>query len=163
MSYFGLLIKRGISTTCVRHGKRNFRKFPVYNKRGTKIFKQQRMDPNYDLPHDKRGLRDVGYYDQNSKLVLVPEMVPELVVPDLTDFPLKPYVSYRTADVVQTEFTAEDLFNVVYAPKIMKDFKEGNLTEDGSPVNPSPEENLTPEEAKNNADKTGTDLFTANR
>jgi hypothetical protein len=33
----------------------------------------------------ERGVRDVGYYVGN-KFVLVPEMVPELVVPDLKDF-----------------------------------------------------------------------------
>ncbi|RZB40150.1 39S ribosomal protein L41, mitochondrial, partial [Asbolus verrucosus] len=157
-----------ISTSCVRCGKRNFKKFSIFNKRGSRIFKEQRMDPNYDLPHDsiflvkysflERGVRDVGYY-VDGKFVLVPEKVPELIVPDLKDFELKPYVSYRTPDVIQSEFTAEDLFNVVYASKIVKDFKEGKLKEDGTPVEPSPEEKMTPEEAKNNADRTGTDIF----
>ncbi|XP_068907749.1 large ribosomal subunit protein mL41 [Tenebrio molitor] len=158
MSFVNLFIKRGISTSCARYGKRNFRKFPIFNKRGSRIFKEQRKDPNYDLPPDKRGVRDVGYYVGN-KFVLVPEMVPELVVPDLKDFELKPYVSYRTPDVIQSEFTAEDLFNVVYAPKIAKDFKEGKLREDGTPLEPSPEEKLTHEEAENKADQTGADLF----
>jgi large subunit ribosomal protein L41 len=61
--------------------------------------------------------------------------------------------------VIQSEFTAEDLFNVVYAPKIAKDFKEGKLREDGTPLEPSPEEKLTHEEAENKADQTGADLF----
>lgn len=74
-------------------------------------------------------------------------------------FQLKPYVSYRAPDIVQSEFTAEDLFNVVYAEKIQKDLKEGKLNEDGSPKEPSPEESLTPEAAKLKADQTGTDIF----
>lgn len=72
---------------------------------------------------------------------------------------LKPYVSYKAPDIVQSEFTAEDLFNVVYADKIHKDMKEGKLNEDGSPKEPSPEESLTPEAAKLKADQTGTDIF----
>ncbi|EFA02474.1 large ribosomal subunit protein mL41 [Tribolium castaneum] len=159
MSCVNLFIKRGISTSCARFGKRNFRKFPIYNKRGSKIFKEMRKDPNYDLPHDKRGLRDVGYYADDGTFVLVPEKIPELIVPDLKDFPLKPYVSYRTPDVMQSEFTAEDLFNVVYAPKIAKDFKEGKLNEDGTPLEPSPEERMTPEEARIKAEQTGSDIF----
>jgi hypothetical protein len=31
----------------------------------------------------------------------VPEKVPELVVPDLEGFKLKPYVSYRTKEIYQ--------------------------------------------------------------
>jgi len=39
----------------------------------------------------------VGYTDPNSgKFVKVKEMIPELVVPDLTGFELGPYVSFRT-------------------------------------------------------------------
>jgi len=39
----------------------------------------------------------VGYTDPNSgKFVRVKEMIPELVVPDLTGFELGPYVSFRT-------------------------------------------------------------------
>jgi len=40
---------------------------------------------------------EIGYTDSiTGKFVLVPEMVPELIVPDLTGFELKPYVSYKT-------------------------------------------------------------------
>lgn len=72
---------------------------------------------------------------------------------------MKPYVSYRAPDVIQSEFTSKDLFNVVYAPKIATDLKEGKLYEDGSPVEPSPEELLTPEEAKIRDRKTGSDMY----
>ena len=68
-------------------------------------------------------------------------------------------MSYRTPDVIQSEFTARDLFNVVYAPKILKDFKEGKLNDDGSPKEPSREENMTAEEARVKAAQTGSDMF----
>lgn len=61
--------------------------------------------------------------------------------------------------MVQSEFTAEDLFNVVYAPKIVKDFEEGKLDFEGKPLNPSDNEKLTPEQAKLKAKQTGTDIF----
>lgn len=48
-----LIIKRGISTSAVREGKRNFKKFLLYNKRGSRIFKeQQRQNPDPDIPID---------------------------------------------------------------------------------------------------------------
>ena len=52
-------------------------------------------------------------------------MEPELIVPDLEGFNLKPYVSYKTKDINTPEFTAKDLFDRTYASeilsKIMKD------------------------------------------
>ncbi|ENN83301.1 hypothetical protein YQE_00340, partial [Dendroctonus ponderosae] len=158
---FNLIVKRCISTTSVNYGKRNFKKFPLFNKRGSRQFKEAQSniksrDPN--LFHT-RGVREVGYYEPDGKFVLIPEKIPELIVPDLTDCQLKPYVSYRAADVVQSEFTAQDLFNVVYAPKIVKDLKEGKLADVGSPLKPSPEETLTPEEAKIKVKQTGSDIF----
>ena len=74
-------------------------------------------------------------------------------------FQLKPYVSYRVADVVQSEFTAKDLFDAVYSEKIVEDFKNGKLDEAGKPTEPSSEEQLTPEKAYIQARQTGTDLF----
>ncbi|KAJ8955657.1 hypothetical protein NQ314_006854 [Rhamnusium bicolor] len=131
--------------------KRNFRKFPIYNKRGTRIFKQQqRENPDPDVPIHKRGVRDIGY-QEGDKYIVIPEKIPELI--------LKPYVSYRTPDVIQSEFTAEDLFNVIYAPKVLKDFKEGKLDADGQPLEPSQEEKMTAEEAKIKARQTGSDIF----
>ncbi|KAF2905820.1 hypothetical protein ILUMI_00356 [Ignelater luminosus] len=159
MSFVNVIAKRGISTTAICYGKRNFKKFPLYGKRGSRIFKQQQHEnPDPELPDNKRGVREIGY-KVGDKFVTIPEMVPELIVPDLTGFKLKPYVSYRAPDVVQSEFTAEDLFNVVYAPKIMKDLKEGKLNEDGSSKEPSNEEKLTPEKALIRARQTGSDIF----
>lgn len=150
---------RCISTSVVCCGKRNFRKFLLYNKRGTKLFKERQMtkDRDPELFHDL-GVRPVGYHVGDT-FVKVPEMIPELIVPDLTGFKLKPYVSYRTPDVVQSEFTPKDLFNAVYSEKVVNDFKNGKLTETGEPLEPSPEEQLTPEEAYVQARKTGTDIF----
>lgn len=51
------------------------------------------------------------------------------------------------------------MFNAVYASKIKKDFNEGKLKEDGTPLEPSPEEVLTAEEAKIRDRKTGSDIF----
>lgn len=91
--------------------------------------------------------------------VNIPEMIPELVVPSLKDFHLKPYVSYRVQDVNKREFTAKDLFDLVYADKIRKDFQKGQLGSDGEPLNPSEHEKLTPTKARNQAERTGTDIF----
>lgn len=53
MSLINCIFKRSISTTVSLNGKRNFRKFPLYNKRGTRAFKlRQREDPNPDVPID---------------------------------------------------------------------------------------------------------------
>lgn len=72
---------------------------------------------------------------------------------------MKPYVSYRAPDVTQAPFTAEDLFNVVYAKKIVEDFQNSKLDENGQPLEPSPEEKMTAEEAKIKARQTGSDMF----
>ncbi|KFM78576.1 39S ribosomal protein L41, mitochondrial, partial [Stegodyphus mimosarum] len=151
-----LNLNRTISISCTVYGKRNFRKF-LYHRRGThldhKYFKE-----NPELV-DLRGMRLPGYYDENKKFVKVPEMVPELVVPDLTGFHLKPYVSYRTADVVQEKFTPEHLFYAVYAKKLKKDFEEGKLDQNGNSLEPSENEKMTAEEAWCKARSTGSDLF----
>ncbi|XP_057670895.1 39S ribosomal protein L41, mitochondrial [Diorhabda carinulata] len=159
MSSINYFIKRSITTSAERYGKRNFKKFSIFNKRGTRIFKKQQAEnPDPEIPIYKRGVRDVGYIEGN-KFITIPEMIPELIVPDLTGFKLKPYVSYRAPEVIQSEFTAEDLFNVVYAPKIVKDFKEDKLNENGQPIEPSENEKMTSEEAKLKARQTGTDIF----
>ncbi|XP_050299832.1 39S ribosomal protein L41, mitochondrial [Anthonomus grandis grandis] len=157
---FNLILKRSISTTAANLGKKNFRKFQLFNKRGTRQFKKEQLEnPDLDLFHSK-GVRSVGYTSRvDGSFKLIPEKIPELIVPNLEGCELKPYVSYRTPDIVQTEFTAEDLFNVVYAPKITKDFEEGKLDDNGNPLEPSLEEKLTPEEAKQKARQTGSDML----
>ncbi|XP_017775155.1 PREDICTED: 39S ribosomal protein L41, mitochondrial [Nicrophorus vespilloides] len=159
MSYVNLIIKRSISTSSIREGKRNFKKFSLHNKRGSRIFKQmQAENPDPEMPIDKRGVRDVGY-TLNGTFYTVPEMIPELIVPDLKDFKLKPYVSYRAPEIYQEELTAQTLFDVVYAPKIKKDHTENKLSADGNPMEPSVQEKQTSEEAWNKAKMTGSELL----
>lgn len=152
-------IIRSISTSNQLNGKRNFRKFLLYNKRGPRIFKEQRItNPDPEMPIDKRGVRDTGYTFKG-EYVEVPEKIPELIVADLTGCQLKPYVSYKTSEVVQSEFTAQNLFDAVYGKKIIDDFNNGRLMDDGSPKEPSTEEQLTADEAWIRARKTGSDIF----
>nr|SVE94621.1 EOG090X0IZW [Simocephalus serrulatus] len=147
-SVFGKQLIRGISTSSCACGKRNFKKFPVYNKRGTKEFKaRQAKNPHPDVPIHHYGVRPIGYKTRTG-FVPVNELIPEIVVPDLTGFKLKPYVSYRVGDIVQPPMTPEELFGAVYVKKITEDFKNGKLGPDNQPLEPSPEESLTPEKAK---------------
>uniref|UniRef100_A0A1B6KJP9 39S ribosomal protein L41, mitochondrial n=1 Tax=Graphocephala atropunctata TaxID=36148 RepID=A0A1B6KJP9_9HEMI len=154
-----LILQRTFSSTPLCYSKKNFRKFMLHN-RGTKAFKEKmKTNPPPDLPPPyKYGVRDTGYKVDN-RFIEVPEMIPEIIVPDLTDFKLKPYVSYRAEDFKQPEFTAQDLFIAVYRDKIANDFKDGKLNEDGSPMEPTPEELLTPDEAKLKARQTGSDIY----
>lgn len=110
------------------------------------------------MPVDKRGVRDTGVI-VSGKYREVPELIPQLIVPDLTDCKFKPYVTYKTPDVIQSEFTSQDLYNAVYAQKVIDDFKNDKLNEDGTSQDPSAEELLSPEEASNRARKTGSDIF----
>ncbi|KAG5674459.1 hypothetical protein PVAND_004429 [Polypedilum vanderplanki] len=150
--------QRSISTSTVLNGKRNFKKFLLYNKRGTRIFKAERHISNPDMPIAKRGVRDNGHIVKG-KFQQIAEMTAELIVPDLTNCKFKPYVSYKAVDVVQSKFTSQDLFNAIYAQKIIEDFKENKLNEDGSSKNPSQNEEQTSQEAWEKARKTGSDIF----
>ena len=47
----------------------------------------------------------------------------------------------------QDELTSKDLFHAVYGKKILRDFKEGKLDEEGNPAEPSTEESMTRDEA----------------
>lgn len=130
----------------------------VYGKRGTKLFKKtpfQELDPEIQKEFD-RGVRHIGV-TVGKKFHVIPEMIPELIVPNLDGFKLKPYVSYRTPDVVQGEFGPQDLFYAVYSEKIAEDFKNGKLDENYNALEPSEEEQLTAEEASNKALSVGAD------
>ncbi|EQB77146.1 39S ribosomal protein L41, mitochondrial [Camelus ferus] len=61
------------------------------------------------------------------KFVQVKEMVPELVVPELAGFRLKPYVNYRAPEGTDAPLTAKQLFLEAVAPAIEKDFKAGTF------------------------------------
>jgi len=71
-----------------------------------------------------------GIYDRKGHFHFVPEMVPEFVVPDLTDCKLKPYVSYKVSEITQSEMTASDLFDSTYGKDIVEKFKKGKLNVD---------------------------------
>ncbi|XP_051832818.1 39S ribosomal protein L41, mitochondrial isoform X2 [Antechinus flavipes] len=73
-----------------------------------------------------RGAKFTGF-SKSGKFVMVKEMVPEFVVPDLTGFKLKPYVSYRVPAGTDEPLTAKQLFMEAVAPSIEKDFKEGTF------------------------------------
>ena len=106
----------------------------------------------------KYGTRGIGIR-HHGRWEVIPEKIPQLVVPDLSECYLKPYVSYKTKDIYQEELNAKDLFNAIYGPKIFKDYKEGKLDEAGNPAEPSENEKLTPEVAKMKARRTGADIF----
>lgn len=154
--------RRCISTSSALASRKNFRKFYIPSEvRGTRQFRERQLsdNPNTNFPLEKYGARDTTIRDDNGHLVEIPEMIPEMIVPDLKDFDLKPYVSYRATEFTQTEFTAEDLFNAVYSNKIVEDWNKKQLNEDGSPKNPNEVESLGPEEAFIRARKTGSDIF----
>lgn len=156
------LARRCISTSAVLANKKNFRKFYIPPEvRGDKIFRERQKSENPDtrIPIETYGVRSTTIVDEQGNKVDVPEKIPEFIVPDLTDFHLKPYVSYRTTDFEQSEFTAEDLFNAVYSNKIVEDWNKKQLNEDGSPKTPSEDELLEAEEAFVRARKTGSDIF----
>jgi len=136
--------------------------FPLYNKRGTKKFKKRQFTGSKPacphIPIHRYGVRNT-VIKHFADVEHVPEMIPELIVPDLEDCKLKPYVSYATKDIYQDELTAKDLFNVIYGPKIISDFKSGKLDADGNSQEPSPAEKLTAEEAYIRARQTGSDIF----
>lgn len=134
-----------------------------YNKRGPREYKEMRHIESQtvrkpEIPIEKRGVRDTGVI-ANGRFKAIPEMAPEFVVPDLTDCKFKPYVSYKTQEVIQSEFTTQDLYNAIYAHKVIDDFKNDKLNEDGSSKEPSNEELLTTEEAFIKARQTGSDIF----
>ncbi|XP_059154207.1 uncharacterized protein LOC131939742 [Physella acuta] len=68
------------------------------------------------------------------KYIHVPEMVPEFVVPDLTGFELKPYVSYKAREITQLPLTPQDIFKNVYAEEIKSSFEKGELKIDDNNI-----------------------------
>lgn len=154
---------RGIHTSAILNGKPygdnpiiNFMDFKWPNYVTT--FEHYKMpddllnyEYNYPVSRDTMGIRYPGYWFKR-KFVYVQEMEPELVVPDLDGFDLKPYVSYRAADVETPPFTAKELFYAVYAPQIKAQFESGKLES----LELKPEDI---DEARAKALKTGSDLF----
>ncbi|XP_060613421.2 large ribosomal subunit protein mL41 [Anolis sagrei] len=75
--------------------------------------------------YKSRGAKMLGYRTAGGKFRLVPEQVPRLVVPDLSGFRLKAYVSYRAPAGSEPPLTARALFQRTAAAQIEKDLKEG--------------------------------------
>ena len=138
------------------HKKMFFNPFKRKSAKDQRLFRRESEVPKYFKRYEYA--RGTGIY-HHAMYEHVPEMVPELVVPDLGDCQLKPYVSYRTKEIYQEPLTAKDLFNAVYGKKIISDFQDGKLDGDGQPLEPSEEERLTPEEAELKARQTGSDIF----
>uniref|UniRef100_A0A8C0IJI2 Mitochondrial ribosomal protein L41 n=1 Tax=Bubo bubo TaxID=30461 RepID=A0A8C0IJI2_BUBBB len=74
-----------------------------------------------------RGAKKLGMLTASKKFILIKEMVPEFIVPNLEGFKLKPYVSYRAPEGSEPPMTAQQLFTEVVAPRIKKDVKEGTF------------------------------------
>ncbi|KAI1299279.1 39S ribosomal protein L41, mitochondrial [Halotydeus destructor] len=143
---------------------RNFRKFTLPQRLGQYDIKHTPLpllETLYDYPLSIDTLKQKypGYWfvqrigkRSKRKFVYVKEMEPELLVPDLTDFKLKPYVSYRAPEITQAELTARALFIRVYGPKISAQFRAG---EEVKSIVSDEEIEL----ARVRARQTGSDLF----
>lgn len=120
---------RQFSTTDALLGRRNIRKFPVANMVGQYDYRHipkplREKEFDYPLSIDPFNQRYPGYWIKG-KFNYVKEMEPELIVPDLTDCQLKPYVSHRTKDIEAVEIDAYALFNILYADDIIKRYRKG--------------------------------------
>lgn len=141
------------------HGEdpiKNFEDFKIPNQVGTfehHKLPQPLLDYEYNYPvcRDTMGIRWPGYWFKR-KFVYVKEMEPELIVPDLEGFNLKPYVSYKTNEVNTQPFTAKDLFDEVYAEKVEKSYREHKIE-----TFDVPQEKI--DESRLRAMQTGADLF----
>jgi len=57
-----MILQRGIATSSVCHGKRNFRKFLLYGKRGSHLFKErQAKNPHPDIPVDSKFIFSIRF------------------------------------------------------------------------------------------------------
>ncbi|KAL8617833.1 hypothetical protein ACOMHN_040181 [Nucella lapillus] len=138
------LLARGFSTSACVAGKRGRepfdRRFPVTGKHAARFRKggSEMMEKHLAV----HNVQPTGFYDKKRGVFRnVPEMIPNFVVPDLTDFSLKAYVSYKVKDIHQGKMTARDLFQATYATQITQDIKDGKIVvKDGKFVELSKEE-----------------------
>ena len=162
-----LIITRQLSTSLSRNnsGMIYFKKIEAFNKRWSKQHKKMMRTRNERQPAfpdayiERYGTKSTGVRHEHF-WERVPEMIPELVVPDLDNCELRPYVSYATEEIYQEELTSKDLFNVIYGRKIIEDFKNNKLDADGNSLEPNELEQLSPENAEMLARQTGSDVFT---
>ncbi|XP_072096631.1 large ribosomal subunit protein mL41 [Mobula birostris] len=74
-----------------------------------------------------RGTKPTGFITSSKKFVKIRQMVPELMVPNLEGFNLKPYVSYKAPTGTEQPLTAKKLFMETAAVQIEKDFQAGTF------------------------------------
>ncbi|XP_071958316.1 large ribosomal subunit protein mL41-like [Antedon mediterranea] len=84
---------------------------PMTSKRGNKHY------------HPNRGTQST-VIRYGRRVVNIPEKIPEFIVPDLSNFQLKPYVSYKAVKPNEEPITAKQIFDACIAPKLIEDFKE---------------------------------------
>lgn len=60
-----------------------------------------------------RGVRNPGFHTRKAGYIIAQRKVPQFVVPDLTGFELKPYVSMKAPKTSSPELTAEDLLKSI--------------------------------------------------
>lgn len=131
---------RCLRTTAIARGRdhgqdpvKNFKDFKWPNEVSTfEHYKmpQALLDHEFNRPicRDTMGIRYPGYWFKR-KFCYVKEMEPELIVPDLEGFKLKPYVSYRTGHISTEPHTAKEVFDACYAPRIEESFAKGEVHE----------------------------------
>ncbi|GFR72645.1 39S ribosomal protein L41, mitochondrial [Elysia marginata] len=122
--------RRLLSTSTILHGRRSRepwdKRFPVRaedvspDKKGGSEEMEKALPENHVAP---TGI----YHKLTGEYTHVPEMVPEFVVPDLTGFELKPYVSYRAKEITQGPLTPKDIFNSVYAETVEGEYRSGSI------------------------------------
>ncbi|XP_066280225.1 large ribosomal subunit protein mL41A-like [Branchiostoma lanceolatum] len=89
---------------------------PWNSKMGTKYNNMGRGAP--ELVHFKKGQR-----------IVMRNYIPQYILPDLTGFELKPYVTPKVPEVHCDPVTPKDIFDVCCAPEIEAQFKEGETSE----------------------------------
>uniref|UniRef100_T1J038 Uncharacterized protein n=1 Tax=Strigamia maritima TaxID=126957 RepID=T1J038_STRMM len=148
---------RKFSTSCVYNGKKNFRKFYLFN-RGPEDYKKERaLDP---FRETVMGVRLPGInVNEENKLIPIPEMIPELIVPDFKRLQTKTIrflsSSRRNPIGIHSQTTLRRLLH----GKMISDFKNGKLDENGDSKEPNEDEKRTAEEAWIKARQTGSDIY----
>ena len=80
-------------------------------------------------------------------LIIAPLNVLRVLHEIVACIPFFKYIGFSPSLCSQEELTSKDLFHAVYGKKILRDFKEGKLDEEGNPAEPSAEEGMTRDEA----------------
>ncbi|CAI7993053.1 39S ribosomal protein L41, mitochondrial [Geodia barretti] len=81
------------------------RRIPMTSKRGKQNF------------YKGRGAKSTGRHTRKGGFIVMREKIPELVVPSLEGFELKPYVSYKAPYVSGKVITAQDILDVAGRPE----------------------------------------------